>query len=92
MSKTNAPDGPSPRSATKTKRTPPSPSPTTTSLDCIKGMIAPTSKTIPELLEDSVTNHHYFKAQIEQGQLEFEISYDPPRPGGKQELKFKFRS
>lgn len=58
----------------------------------IKELVAPVGKTIPELLEESVAQQEHFKALVEQGEMEMEVSYFPAKAGKKQELNFKFRS
>ena len=58
----------------------------------LSGLVAPVKRTIPELLEESVAQQEPFKAFVEQGETEMEVSFSPPKAGKKQELNFKFRS
>ena len=61
-------------------------------LSGIKQIMTPVTKSIPDLLEDSMANQEPFRAFIEKGETEIEVSYKPPRPGKKRELGFKLRS
>ena len=58
----------------------------------IKELVAPVGKSLPELLEESVAQQEPFKALVEQGEMEMEVSYAPSKACKKQELNFKFRS
>lgn len=58
----------------------------------LREMVAPAAKSIPELLEESVARQEPFRASVEKGGLEMQISYLPPKADKKQELNFKFRS
>ena len=58
----------------------------------IQRIMTPVTKSIPDLLEDSMSSQEPFRAFVEKGEVEIELSYKPPRPGKKRELGFKLRS